>query len=192
MSEELARTDWAEPEVMAQYRSEVNERASSWLSVYPNAKRRVELHSPEKAAHAVYLLTETDTKESEIAEITGLAEIQVRNLCIYRPELWDKRKPKLADKLATASEMAADAAIKKLNRILRDDEKLDATSLKDIALTSAIFGDKAAAFNGQAGTIIEYRSGPSLDDAMKAISDARAKLAGKAKEIAVEAEVTSA
>jgi hypothetical protein len=52
-----------------------------------------------------------------------------------------------------------------------------------------ILTDKAAQLTGMASSIVEHRKGASLDDAAKMIFDAKARIASKIKEDAIEAEI---
>jgi hypothetical protein len=58
-----------------------------------------------------------------------------------------------------------------------------------LALTVGIMTDKASQLSGMATTVIEHRRGASIDDAAKMIEEARMRVANKAKEVTVEAEV---
>jgi hypothetical protein len=80
---------------------------------------------------------------------------------------------------------------RKISRIGEDDDQLDATSLKDLTIATGIMAQNAATMAGVATTIIEHRTGPTLDEAMKAIEEAKAKIANKAKAGAIEAEVVA-
>lgn len=177
--------DWAPPEVMQFYRDEVKKRGEEWLAAHPTAKHRAELRCPEECAKAIYLLTESGLKDREVAQQTGIREIELGRLIYHRPELWEKRRPKLAQKLAIASEMLADAMQKKAQKLLEDPEELAKTPVKDLALALGITTDKAAAYHGMATTVVEHRTGASLDDAAAAIAAAKARARGRI----IEAEI---
>lgn len=191
MSEALTATDWAEPEVMARYREDVAKAASDWLSMHPNAKRRTEIRAPEKAAHALYLLNETDIPKYKIETIVGLPGVDLGRLMFHRPEIWEKRRPRLAAELAGTAEQLVDLMQDKIASLKADPSKLDEEGLKDIALSIGIVTDKAATFNGMATAVVEHRSGPSIDDARQAIEDAKARAAAKLKSFSQEAEIIS-
>jgi hypothetical protein len=52
-----------------------------------------------------------------------------------------------------------------------------------------ILSDHSAKLSGMAGVVIEHRKGPSIDDAAKAIEEARMRMANKVRESAIEAEI---
>lgn len=188
MSEELAMTDWAEPEVMAHYRADVKQRADQWLAQYPNAWRKTEIREPEKAARAVYLLSESDLKQDEIADEVGLAPKELNGLIYHRPEIWEKRRPRVAAKLAGAAEQLADAMDQKMQTLLGDPEELAKTSVKDLALALGIVSDKAAAFNGMATAVVEHRNVGKIEEYEALKAEAQLRLALQ-KSQAIEAEI---
>lgn len=187
MSTALSIT-WDES-ALERYREDVKRRADEWLAIHPNAKRRTEIREPEKAARALYLLDTTDMGQNRIAEEVGLAKREIGSLLFHRPEIWEKRRPRLAASLAATSEELVDLMGDKIAQLKADDEALAQTPIKDLALSIGIVADKAATFNGMATAVIEHRAGPSIDDARKAIEEARARIASKTKSGALEAEV---
>lgn len=186
MSEIIAQGDWADPEVMRQYRGIVQAANEEWLSLHPNACRRLELRRPEDCAHAYFLLDDDSISLSEVSSRTGLDQREVGQLIFRRPVLWEKRKKSLAVKSAYAAEMIADATIQKANSILEDSDTLAATPIKDLALAFGIMNDKAASLNGEASVTIEHRSGPTIEDALKFREEIRQRLADKAKTEAID------
>lgn len=187
MSEALTVATWADAETMERYRGDVKRSADEWLSIHPNAKRRTEIREPEAAAHALYLLNESNLGQDTVAQVTGLAKSEIGRLLFHRPEIWEKRRPRLAAALAATSEQLVDLMTDKIALLKDNDEALAEVPLKDLALSIGIVADKAATFNGMATAVVEHRSGPSIDDARKAIEEARARVAGKV----MEAEVIS-
>jgi hypothetical protein len=80
-------------------------------------------------------------------------------------------------------------AKKKIHNLSMDDEALAKTPLKDLVIPWAIAQDKGFAALGEATkVVVEHRKGPSIEDAMAAIAEAKAKL----KEQAIEVDVTPA
>jgi len=64
----------------------------------------------------------------------------------------------------------------KMQRLQADPDKLDDEKLKDIALAIGIVTDKAANLNGMATSVVEHRSGPSIEDAMKFREEVRQRV----------------
>jgi endonuclease III len=79
--------------------------------------------------------------------------------------------------------------MEKAERMMDNPEQLDNISPDRLALTVGIFTDKAAQLSGMASAIIEHRQGTSVEDAAKVIAEARARIAEKVKNQAIEAEV---
>lgn len=179
------------PEALAPYVADVQKRADEWLSIHPTAKRRTEIREPEKAALALYLLDTTSMGQMKVAAAVGLSNREIGTLLFHRPELWEKRRPRLAMDLAATTEELLDVMGEKIARIKESQVELDSTPLKDIALSVGILSDKAATFNGMATAVVEHRSGPSIADARQAIEEARAKAASLMKAASLEAEVIS-
>lgn len=183
---ELALTDWAEPEVMAQYRAKVKDANDAWLALHPAAKRRLELRKPEQCAHALCLLDDQAVTQREIAKATGLNDWELGQLIFRNPELWETRKKRLAAKAAQTAEDLVDLARKKAAMLAEDEDELAKTPIKDIALAYGIINDKAASLNGEAATVIEHRTGPTIDAAMAFREEVRKRIADKAKEEAID------
>jgi len=80
-----------------------------------------------------------------------------------------------------AAEAVVALAFKKIEMLEDDEAALASTTLKDIALSGAILTDKAMQLSGMATVTIEHRSGPSIEDAQKAIMAARQKVADNLK-----------
>lgn len=184
MSEDIIPTPTAAD--LAPYVDDVQKRAAEWLAIHPGGKRRTEIREPEKAALALYLLDHSGLAINKVADAVGLAHAEVGRLIYNRPELWEKRRPHLAIKLAATTERLIDVTEQKLDRISENEEQLDATPLKDIALSLGIISDKAAAFNGMSTTVVEHRTGPTIEDAMKFREEIRQRLADKAKNEAID------
>ena len=149
------------------------------------AYNTVEVIKPEKCAMALEGLAH-GTPMKRIAAKTGLDIRTVRDLRWRHKETLESRRKDMARRYGQAAEAAMDIGFKKIEMLEDDDEMLAATSLKDIALSSAIFVDKAMQLSGMATVTIEHRSGPSIEDAQKAIIAARQKIADKARDGAID------
>jgi hypothetical protein len=73
--------------------------------------------------------------------------------------------------------------------LANDPEQLKYVPPDKLALTIGIMTDKASQLMGMATTVVEHRKGPSIDDAAKAIEEARMRMANKVRESAIEAEI---
>lgn len=186
MSEALATTDWAEPEVMAQYRAKVKASSDEWLALHPKATRRLELRKPDECAHALCLLDDQSLMMRKIAEATGLNDFELGQLIFRNPELWETRKKRLAAKAAQTAEDLVDLTRKKAAMLMEDEDALAETPIKDLALAYGIVNDKAGSLNGEAATVIEHRSGPTIDAALAFREEVRQRLVDKAKAEAID------
>lgn len=193
MSEALATTAWDDPEVKTFWLEEVRKRAESRLAEGISRKQALEFRDPEKAAHALCLLAEGGMTQKAIcaklelygSELSRLARHHAGSLAAA----FEHTRKDLAARYLNIAKRSAELMERKIDQLEESEMLLADTSIKDIALTIGIIHDKGMAAAGVATTVIEHRSGPSLDDAMKAIAEAKAKVANKITEGAIEAEI---
>jgi len=187
MSEELITIDDA---ALDYWRGIVADRAAQVLAKGVTKARALEVTQPEKAAMALYLLNEfPDMSRREVARRVNVARIDLDRLAYHNAMKLEDARPELAMKFTKNASDLAELVGRKIDRIREDDEQLDQTSLKDLTIAMGISAQNAATMAGVATTIIEHRTGPTLDDAMKAIEEAKAKIATRTKQAAIEAEV---
>jgi len=189
MSHELT-TDWRSSPEMDHWREEVRKRAAKHLSENPNATRALEIRAPEIAAEALYLLACTGMPKNRIA-----AELKVDPRELWRLErhhgTLEMRRAGLGKRIANLSNGLANLLEKKIDQLEDDPDELAKTSLKDITLSMGIALDKAAMLSGMPTAVIEHRSGPTIEDAMKEIQAARDRVAEKRRAQCIEAEVVA-
>ena len=189
MSEDLITIDDA---ALDYWRTVVADRAAQVLAKGVTKARALEVVFPERAAMALYLLNEyPDMSRREVARRVNVARIDLDRLAYHNAMKLEDARPELAAKFTANASKLADLVGRKISRIGEDDDQLDATSLKDLTIATGIMAQNAATMAGVATTIIEHRTGPTLDEAMKAIEEAKAKIANKAKAGAIEAEVVA-
>ena len=179
MSEEISTGD----KPAGQWFEEVQQRAEKEADV-----RSLELTNPGKAAMVLEMLARRDSVLG-IHRSTGISRQIIRKLRWRHGETLESRRKEMAQKMAMAAEETTELYFKKIEMLDDDDSLLAETSLKDLALSNAIFTDKAMQLSGMATAVIEHRKGPSIEDAQAAIAEARAKIAQRAQEQAIEAEV---
>lgn len=143
---------------------------------------------PHKAVQILMMLEECASVNEIVRQVGTNHNVIYRIRARHSASMADRRK-EFSRRFATLAEMSSDLLAKKLMRLDDDDEKLDGTPLKDIALTMAIVTDKAAQADGMPSVVIEHRRGASIEDAAKRIAEARARIADKARGEAVEAEI---
>jgi len=187
MTEQLATIDDA---ALDYWRTVVADRAQAVLAKGVTKARALEVVHPERAAMALYLLNEfPDMGRAQIAKRVNVARHDLDRLAYNNAMKLEDARPELAAKFTKNASDIADLVGRKIARISEDDEQLDQTSLKDLTIAMGISAQNAATMAGVATTIIEHRTGPTLDDAMKAIEEAKAKVAEKLKGDAIEAEI---
>jgi hypothetical protein len=189
MSEGLTTTDWAEPEVMQHWRDVVAHRASMTMGREggePIKRQSMEARFPEAAAHALYLLSETDMKKSEICKLTGFLGVQLNRLAVANAPTLEQQRPELEKKFTQIASKAGDAMLKKIDRLLEDEALLDATPINHLAIAMGVSIDKAGGLAGVATSVVEHRSGPTLDDAIKFREEVRQRLAERSKAEAID------
>jgi len=82
-----------------------------------------------------------------------------------------------------------DLLFQKAEMLANDPEQLKYVPPDKLALTIGIMTDKASQLMGMATTVVEHRKGTSIEDAAKLIEEAKARVANKMREVAIEAEV---
>lgn len=192
MSEIIPQGEWAAPEIMQHWREVVARRASLTMGGdggSPTKAMSMEARFPEASARALYLLSETDMSKNAIARECGFAKIQLDRLAVANAPTLEHKRPELAKKFTEIAGKAANAMERKLERILDDEELLDATPINHLAIAMGISIDKAGGLSNISTSQTEIKVGLSLDDAAKMIEAAKAKVAAKLKGEALEAEV---
>lgn len=171
---------------MGAKRKEANVVAVSVAEVAPGLNwRYVEVSNPKAAVQALEMLAEGVSHERTMKE-TGLGWEALVALKTRHKMALDERRAQLANDSFDMAERARALIVKKTNRLFNDTEALDKTSLKDLSLSYAIAVDKGMQALGEATQIVEVKQGkPSIEDAMKAIQEAKAALKATSVEVAV-------
>lgn len=164
------------------WRTVVTDRAQQVLAKGVTKARALEVTQPERAAMALYLLNEfPDMPRREVAKKVNVSRIDLDRLAYHNAMKLEDARPELAAKFTENAGKLADLVGRKIARINEDDDQLDATSLKDLTIAMGISAQNAATMAGVPTTVIEHRSGPTLEDAMQFREEIRARLANKAK-----------
>ena len=99
----------------------------------------------------------------------------------------DDRRAMLADDALDIVEGLRLLQKEKMKMLAEDPDQLARTNIRDLTLPWGIANDKFLSAMGENKVVIEHKTGaPSLEDAMKAIEEARAKL----KAASIETVVT--
>jgi hypothetical protein len=138
--------------------------------------RTLEAREPTKAMLCLEQLAEGNTWE-EIAEATGFSFNQISKVKARHETAIDVRRKQLA---ADGFEMAEGLRLlakQKLEMLANNPDALAKVNIRDLVLSYGIAVDKGMQALGENKVVVEHKAGkPSLEDAMKAIADARAAL----------------
>jgi hypothetical protein len=155
-----------------------NDKASTILlnSIVEADSRTLEAREPTKAMLCLELLADGSTWQ-EVADETGWSFNQISAVKSRHEVAIDIRKKQLA---ADGFEMAEGLRLllkQKMAMLADNPDALAKVNVKDLALSYGIAVDKGMQALGENKMVIEHKAGkPSLEDAMKAIEEARAAL----------------
>ena len=128
-------------------------------------------------------LAEGNTWE-EIAEATGFSFNQISKVKARHETAIEVRRKQLA---ADGFEMAEGLRLlakQKLEMLANNPDALAKVNIRDLVLSYGIAVDKGMQALGENKVVVEHKAGkPSLEDAMKAIAEARAALQKEAVDI---------
>jgi hypothetical protein len=138
--------------------------------------RTLEAREPTKAMLCLEQLAEGNTWE-EIAEAPGFSFNQISKVKARHETAIEVRRKQLA---ADGFEMAEGLRLlakQKLEMLANNPDALAKVNIRDLVLSYGIAVDKGMQALGENKVVVEHKAGkPSLEDAMKAIADARAAL----------------
>ena len=155
-----------------------NDQVSTILlnSIVESGSRTLEAREPAKAMLCLELLADGSTWQ-QVADETGWSFTQIGAVKARHEVAIEVRKKQLA---ADGFEMAEGIRLllkQKMAMLADNPDALAKVNVKDLALSYGIAVDKGMLALGENKMVIEHKAGkPSLEDAMKAIEDARAAL----------------
>lgn len=145
-------------------------------SISESGSRTLESREPTKAMLCLELLADGSTWQ-QVADETGWSFTQIGAVKARHEVAIEVRKKQLA---ADGFEMAEGIRLlmkQKMSMLADNPDALAKVNVKDLALSYGIAVDKGMLALGENKMVIEHKAGkPSLEDAMKAIEDARAAL----------------
>ena len=152
-------------------------------SLVDSDSRTLEHREPAKAMLCLEQLAEGNTWE-EIAEATGFSFNQISKVKARHETAIEVRRKQLA---ADGFEMAEGLRLlakQKLEMLANNPDALAKVNIRDLILSYGIAVDKGMQALGENKVVVEHKAGkPSLEDAMKAIAEARASLQKEAVDI---------
>ena len=143
-----------------------------------NRKRGItstEVKNPERACAILAMICRAVPERTICRELTTSFDA-IRAMKRRHSEIVQATSTHRSLKATQLQLKAADALEKKLDRVLEDEESLDKVSVKDLALGFGITTDKQRAIHGE-GSVVTHEHKVTLEDARKAIDDARAEVA---------------
>jgi hypothetical protein len=147
-----------------------------------------ELRHPEKAARILWMMAQ-GVSLNKISREMGVNRTVIRRMCWRHSDTLESKKKEFSREFAIAAETYKDLLLEKADQLFDDPEQLKLISPDKLALAMAITTDKSMLLAGMASTVVEFRKGASLDDAAKLIEQARARVAEKVRETAIEAQI---
>ena len=147
--------------------------------------RNLEQMDPERATMLLERMAGGDSLR-KICKEDGTNHGMLCNLRARHAEALGKRREMLAQDAMELAEKARGLQHEKMNMLFDDPEALAKTNLRDLAMSYGIYADKFhQSTEGNVVTIQHKGGAPSIEDAMKVIEAARAKLKAAATEINV-------
>ena len=143
----------------------------------------LERRDPKLAAQVVSMLAE-GCGYKEIMKETGLDWDTISRVKARHSVVLEERREMMAQDALDIAEGLRLLQKEKMRMLAEDPEQLARTNIKDLGITWGIANDKYLTVMGENKVTIEHKSAaPSLEDAMKAIEEARAKLKAGSVEI---------
>jgi len=138
--------------------------------------RSIEARQPERAARLLELMAEGRSWKSIVRE-ENVDWYTLVGLRARHKGLIDKRKEIVAQDAMELIEGARMLQQEKMKMLSEDEGALKRVNIRDLAMSYGIYADKFfMATEGNRVTVEHKSSAPSLEDAMKAIEEAKAKL----------------
>lgn len=154
--------------------------ADSLMAAGPKA---LEKRDPAKAMLALEMLSGGETWE-KVSEATGWSFDQISRIRSRHKMAIEKRKEELAQDGFEMAEGLRLLTKMKMEQLANNPDALAKVNLRDLVLPYGIAVDKGMQALGEQKTVIEHRQGrPSLEDAMKAIEEARARVRGESVDV---------
>ena len=143
----------------------------------------LERRDPAKAVKALEMLAE-GCSFGKIREELGMKWETISRLKARHQMVLEDRRRELAQDALEIAEGLRLLQKEKMRQLAEDPEQLARTNIRDLAIPWGISIDKYLAVMGENKVVVEHKgAAPSLEDAMKAIEEARAKLKASSVEV---------
>ena len=145
--------------------------------------RSIEARQPERAARLLELMAEGRSWKSIVRD-EGVDWYTLVGLRARHKGLIEKRKEIVAQDAMELIEGARMLQQEKMKMLAEDEGALKRVNIRDLAMSYGIYADKFFMATDGNRVTIEHKGGaPSIEDARKAIEEARAKLRADALEV---------
>jgi len=173
-------------------KKKVSDLALSVAAQANNVGNYIERRDPVLATQALELLAEGESINTIRAK-TGMKWETICRLKTRHKAALDERRAMLAEDALDIAEGLRLLQKEKMRMLAEDPEQLARTNIRDLTLPWGIANDKFLSAMGENKVVVEHKAqAPSLEDAMKAIEEARAKLkAGSLEAIVKPVEKTN-
>ena len=173
-------------------KKKVSDLALSIAAQANNVGNYIERRDPVLATQALELLAEGESINTIRAK-TGMKWETICRLKTRHKAALDERRAMLAEDALDIAEGLRLLQKEKMRMLAEDPEQLARTNIRDLTLPWGIANDKFLSAMGENKVVVEHKAqAPSLEDAMKAIEEARAKLkAGSLEAIVKPVEKTN-
>jgi len=146
----------------------------------------VERKKPKESVLALEMMAWGDSLKSIEAK-TGLGISSLANLRARHAEALDDRRRQLSADAMEVAEGLRLLQLEKIRMLAEDPKQLAKTNIRDLAIPWGIANDKVFSAMGENKVVIEHKAkAPSIEDAQKAIEEARAALRKGSIEVVVE------
>ena len=173
---------------MAKKSSITKAMAASVAAAGAGHGNRIEARDPERAVKALEMLAEGKSYR-EIKRTLHMDWDTMITLRSRHQATLEQRRQQLAQDALEIAEGLRLLQRQKMQDLADNQELLDKTNIRDLALPWGIAHTKYLEAVGENKVVVEHRSGaPSLEDAMKAIEEAKKKL--KADSITIDVTPT--
>jgi len=151
-------------------------------------RRLVEARDPKKAARCLELMAEGKPWKAIMRE-EGIDWYTLVGLRARHKGLLDKRREIVAQDAMELIEGARMLQQEKMKMLAEDETALKRVNIRDLAMSYGIYAEKFFMATEGNKVVVEHRTGaPSLEDAVKAIEEAKKR----AKAVSIEVDVTPA
>ena len=167
-------------------REEVKKEMLKAIVAAGDNKRRLEAINPEKTARVLEMMSEGRSWKSimrdEKVDWYTLVGLRARH-----KELLDKRREIVAQDAMELIEGARLLQQEKMKMLAEDESALKRLNIRDLAMSYGIYADKFFMATDGNKVVVEHKTAaPSLEDAVKAIEEAKAKLKASSLDVLVK------